>query len=130
MSEQTALDGVVSWLRQQHDHVMDVERQALARLDAGDTPGHNALMRQKAELLAALAENAKPVLAALPGEARFNFSLALEKFSAGARTALQLNSVFYMSALLYPDDHKPGRPDNRTLCIDRMEREGPDFYPE
>ncbi len=130
MSAQETLSVVIGWLRQKHDRIMAVEQQALARLNACDTPGHNDLMRQKAEMLAALAEEAKPVLAALPGEARFNFSLALEKFSSSARMALQLNSVFYMSALLYPIDHKPGQPDNLTLCIDGMEREGLDFYPD
>ena len=32
-----------------------------------------------------------------------------------------------MSALLYPEDHKQGEPDDLTVCIDRMEREGENF---
>ena len=126
---QKTLASLIDWLRQRHDAVMDVERQALARLEAGDTPGHNARMRQKAELLASMAQDAKDVLAGLPGEARFNISLALERFSSSARMALQLNSVFYMSALRYPDDHKPGQPDNLSVCIERLEREGLQFSP-
>ncbi|SDF14120.1 hypothetical protein [Desulfovibrio legallii] len=122
-----ALELLIAWLRQRHDAVMALEAAALARLDAQDTPGYTQGMRRKAESLAALAEDAKPLLAPLPGELRFNLALALENFSAGARTALRLNSVFYMSALLYPDDHKPGDPDNLTLCIGRMAREGEDF---
>ena len=125
-----SLDSLIQWLRQRHDDVMATERQALARLDAGDTPGHNELMRRKADLLAAMAEDAKPLLAPLPGEARFNFALALESFSASARMSLRLNSVFYMSALLYPDNHRPGQPDNLTLCIERMEKLGLDFTKE
>ena len=78
----------------------------------------------------AVAEDAKPLLEPLPGETRFNYALALEGFSASARMSLRLNSVFYMSALLYPDDHKPGQPDNLTLCIDRMEKMGLDFRTE
>lgn len=85
-------------------------------LTPGDTPGHNEHMRLKAELLAAMAEDAKPLLEPLPGETRFNYALALEGFSASARMSLRLNSIFYMSALLYPDNHKPGQPDNLTLC--------------
>ena len=121
------LSGLIIWLRNRHAEVMATEAQALARLDAGDTPGHNELMRRKAELLAAMAEDAKPLLEPLPGEARFNYALALEGFSASARMSLRLNSVFYMSALLYPDEHKPGQPDNLTLCIDRMEKLGLEF---
>ena len=121
------LSGLIIWLRNRHAEVMATEAQALARLDAGDTPGHNELMRRKAELLAAMAEDAKPLLEPLPGEARFNYALALEGFSASARMSLRLNSVFYMSALLYPDDHKPGKPDNLTLCTDSMEKLGLEF---
>ena len=118
---------LVLWLRNRHAEVMATEAQALARLDAGDTTGHNELMRRKAELLSSMAEDAKPLLEPLPGETRFNYALALESFSASARMSLRLNSVFYMSALLYPDDHKPGQPDNLTLCIDRMEKLGLEF---
>ena len=125
-SEQ-ALTSLIKWLRNRHAEVMAAEAQALARLDAGDTPGHNELMRRKAELLASMAEDAKPLLEPFPGEARFNYALALEGFSASARMSLRLNSVFYMSALLYPDEHKPGQPDNLTLCIDRMEKLGLEF---
>ena len=124
------LASLVLWLRNRHAEVMATEAQALARLDAGDTPGHNDLMRRKAELLASMAEDAKPLLEPFPGEARFNYALALESFSASARMSLRLNSVFYMSALLYPDDHKPGQPDNLTLCIDRMEKMSLDFRTE
>lgn len=106
---------------------MAVEAEALRLLEAGDTPGHNAGMREKAEMLAALHTDATPLLNELPGEARFRTALALERFSDSARTALKLNSVFYMSALLYPDTHKKGEADNLTLCIDRIEREGENF---
>ena len=125
-SEQ-ALTSLIKWLRNRHAEVMAAGAQALARLDAGDTPGHNEHMRRKAELLASMAEDAKPLLEPFPGETRFNCALALEGFSASARMSLRLNSIFYMSALLYPDDHKSGQPDNLTLCIDRMEKRGLEF---
>lgn len=122
-----ALARLIQWLRGRHEQVMTMEARALQRLDAGDTPGHNAGMREKAESLAALAEDAKPLLAPLPGELRFNLALALERFSASARMALGLGSVFYMSALLYPEDHRKGQPDDLLACIERMEREGENF---
>ena len=124
MSDQNAaeaLAGLIQWLRERHDRIMTVEAEALRLLESGDTPGHNAKMR------AALGEDAKPLLAGLSGELRFNLALALERFSGSARNALGLNSVFYMSALLYPEDHKQGEPDDLTVCIDRMEREGENF---
>lgn len=122
-----ALTQLTQWLRQRHSQVMQAETKALQCLEAGDTPGHNACMRQKAELLASMADDAKPMLEFLPGEQRFNLAMALENFSASARMSLRLNSIFYMGALLYPDDHQKGEPDNLIRCIDRMEKEGPDF---
>ena len=122
-----ALTQLTQWLRQRHSQVLQAEAKALQCLDAGDTPGHNACMRQKAELLASMADDAKPMLEFLPGEQRFNLAMALENFSSSARMALRLNSIFYMGALLYPDDHQKGEPDNLILCIERMEKEGPDF---
>ena len=126
-SANPALGQLTQWLRQRHTQVMQAEAQALQYLDANDTPGHNAAMRQKAELLASMADDAKPMLEFLSGELRFNVALALENFSASARTALRLDSIFYMGALLYPDDHRKGEPDNLILCIERMEKEGADF---
>jgi hypothetical protein len=38
-------------------------------------------------------------------------------FSKNAQTALRLDSVFYMSALLYPGDHQKGEPDNLEKLI-------------
>ncbi len=122
-----AVDKLVQWLRQRHALTMQTEARALDCLEAGDVPGHNAGMRQKAELLANMAEEARPHLEGLPGETRFQFAMALENFSASARTALRLNSLFYMSALLYPDDHKKGDPDNLSLCIERMAEQKTEF---
>lgn len=132
MSEQTAASGealarLVQWLKERRAAALAAERHALQCLEAGDIPGHAEKMREKARLLAALSEDAKPLLAPLPGEPRFNLALSLERFAGGARTALKLGSVFYMSALLYPDDHKKGEPDNFLLFIERVEREGEQF---
>ena len=118
----------LNFLREQIRLVKETEDTALHLLHSdGNEAGYRDGMRRKAELLAAMAEDAKPLLEPLPGETRFNYALALEGFSASARMSLRLNSVFYMSALLYPDEHKPGQPDNLTLCIDRMEKLGLEF---
>lgn len=107
---------VKAWLRAQHDNIMKAEQDALALMKSGDIAGYNAKMHEKATLLANLAsaaetqlENLNPVIQA-----------RLAQFSASAATALDLGSVFYMSALLYPDEHKPGEPDNFQKLIDSL----------
>ena len=118
----------LQWLEERHAQVMDAEGRALACLNGGDKEGYNTLMRTKARLLAAMTEDAKPLLASLPGEVRFTYLSTLEAFSGSARTALSLDSTFYMSALLYPDDHQPGQPDNLALCLERMRAQQLDFH--
>ncbi len=125
--DDASLAAAIAWLRARHGDVMAAEREALARMDAGDIPGYTAKMRAKAESLAALAKDAAPQLASLPEPLRDRLAAALKRFSQSAAMALRLDSVFFMSALLYPDDHKPGEPDNLALFIDRLESQGQDF---
>ena len=62
-----------------------------------------------------------PLLAALPADMdaqeRERLHHRLRAFSASANNALRLGSLFYMSALLYPEDHKPGQPDDMQVFI-------------
>ena len=111
---------VIDWLKERHAAIMADEAEALARLKAGDTEGYNEKMRAKAEAVATLAKDAAPVLAGLPEAARERVLRGLMRFSQSAATGLKLGSVFYMSALLYPDDHKPGEPDNLALFIEEL----------
>lgn len=121
------LASLVEWLRKRHDDIMAVEKNAILALDQGDTPCHNQNMQEKAKMLASLFDDSRPFLEGLPGELRFNIALALESFAGSARTALHLESVFYMSALLYPDTYKEGEADNLKLCIDKIESDGANF---
>ncbi|GHU97810.1 hypothetical protein AGMMS50248_03190 [Deltaproteobacteria bacterium] len=129
MPDQVAvhLNMLVQWLRERHSRIMEVEAGALSCLDAGDTEGHNQKMRDKAELLSTLHEDAKTLLEPLPEEVRLNLASDLNRFAASAQNALQLNSVFYMSALLYPGDHKQGQPDDLLIFLDHLARERANF---
>lgn len=111
---------VIDWLKARHAAIMADEAEALARLKTGDTEGYTEKMRAKAEAVAALAKDAAPVLAPLPEAAREPILRGLLRFSQSAAMGLKLGSVFYMSALLYPDDHKPGQPDNLALFIEEL----------
>lgn len=107
----------LTWLTEEHDKIMACEHSALERLAVGDTDGYNKLMHEKANMLAAIAKKAEPHLEGLPAQAAARARRAMQDFSASAAMALKLDSVFYMSALLYPDEHKKGDPDNMELFI-------------
>ncbi|MEF2146398.1 MAG: hypothetical protein V3573_13215 [Desulfovibrionaceae bacterium] len=97
------------WLDEQAKAVRELERKARVVIEEqGDQAGYERLMRDKAELLAGLAEHGTVLLEDVGDEADPLLE-RLEKFSASALNALKVGSVFYMSALLYPEDHRPGQ---------------------
>jgi len=107
---------LADYLDQKAQAVSDIETRAQAELNGGGgQPAYQALMREKAELLAALADDASPLVEALPGARADEAGEHLGGFSMSAQNSLRIGSVFYMSALLYPDDHKPGEPNNLQL---------------
>lgn len=73
-----------------------------------DTAAHRALMVQKCETLAELPETVEPLLGESPGPAAEEFLAGLADFSRRAGQALDLGSIFYMTALLYPEDYAEG----------------------
>ena len=96
---------------------------------SSDVRGQTAVLRDPAPvepgdpdatvwpLLSAVAGDAAPLVNALSGQEKERVREVLSAFSQNARTALHLDSVFYMSALLYPDDHRKGEPDNLEKLI-------------
>ncbi len=90
---------------------IEAEAEALIH-DKQDQAGYTAKMREKAGLLAGLAEAAHELVDALPEQQANAAAARLEQFSGSAAMSLKVGSVFFMSALLYPEDHKPGQPND------------------
>lgn len=109
----TPTAALADFLDEKARRVKDIETEAQAIIhNTGDQSGYEALMRQKAELLAALEQEALPLIKALGPGLADAAGERLAGFSQNAGNALRIGSVFYMSALLYPDEHKPGEPNN------------------
>lgn len=107
-----------TWLRERHAAIKSREKDALSCLYADkDAISHRQLMMERAELIATLDVETKGMVAALPESIRDETAEKLQRFANGARNALRLDSIFYMSALLYPDEHKAGEPDNMELLL-------------
>ena len=92
--------------------VAQIEAEAEQKIHgAKDQDAYERLMRGKAELLAELAADAEHLLdGATDVEAQ-----AIRAFSMSAYQSLQVGSVFFMSALLYPEEHKKGEPNELEI---------------
>lgn len=113
----------LNFLRETIRQVRDIENTAHDLLHAaGDEAGYRAAMRRKAELLAGLSAAASPFLGSVSPERRPMIEHRLDMFSQSARRSLDIGSVFYMSALLYPDDHAPGQPNTLETWLAELER--------
>ena len=111
---------ILYFLEDSNKNIKKLESEALDFLNQGNTQGHLERMQQKAQLLAGLSTNAKPYLQALPENLRQEAGARLGEFSENAAKSLEIGSVFFMSALLYPDEHKPGEPNNLELFIKEL----------
>lgn len=113
----------LNFLRDRIRQVRDIEKKAHDLLhNAADEAGYREAMRAKAQLLAGLSAAASPFLDSIGLERRPMIEHRLDMFSQSARRSLDIGSVFYMSALLYPDDHKPGEPNTLETWLAELER--------
>jgi len=96
------------FLIQKSQDVRELEKQGQTLLRDQGQKAYEDIMRQKATLLAALADDVKKQFGNVGGEQMRR----LERFSFNAQTALSIGSVFYMSALLYPEDYEAGEPND------------------
>ena len=113
----------LDFLRDRTRLVRETEEAALRDMhEKGDETAYRAGMRRKAELLANLAPDAQSLLDAVSPERRPMIEHRLDMFSQSARRSLDIGSVFYMSALLYPEDHQPGQPNDLEAWLKDLER--------
>ncbi|KAB1443589.1 hypothetical protein [Pseudodesulfovibrio senegalensis] len=107
---------IYAFLLQRINAVHDFEKLAEAELGSEGQQAYERVMRQKAMLLAKLADDARE---RFPDADEWVLD-GLERFSASARNSLKIGSVFYMSALLYPEDHKPGQPNDLEVFAENL----------
>lgn len=87
----------------------------------GDTAAHRADLTEKCLILEALPEETAEGLAGGEADGTAAFAAGLEDFARRAAMALSLESVFFMGALLYPEDYQEGDPNDLERFLDRFE---------
>lgn len=118
----------VTWLSERREFLRHLEKEATRVLrQENETDKYRALMSQKAQFLQALAGEAEKHLCDVPENVAGRVRERLEKFSRSASQALKLDSVFYMSALLYPEDYQEGEPNDLDRLVDELAAKGKTF---
>lgn len=115
--QKQALAELITFLEDQNSQVRQLETEGDAVLQSEGQLAFQAKLEKKAEVLAALGEDAWDLTKAVGGELGDEIAQKLEQFSMSASTSLRIGSVFFMTALLYPEDHKPGDPNDLETYI-------------
>lgn len=119
MSEKALVD-LLSFLEERAATVRRLEAEGDAALQSEGQLAFQVKLEEKAELLAALSEDAWELTEQLEGDLGDEVARQLEQFSMSASTALRIGSVFFMTALLYPENHVKGEPNDLEALIARL----------
>ena len=117
MTNTTSLSTFFSWLEERAQDVRRIEQHALHELERKHIQGYRDEIRRKAELLAGLLKTSISVVNSLPKDAAQTVQEGLWRFARNAGNALSLDSVFYMSALLYPEDYREGEANDLEVFL-------------
>lgn len=110
----SALENVAAQIRR----IEAQAREALYSRDEIET--YREKLEEKTTLLMELPETVAPFLEGMPGKPGAEIRRAAKDFSRRASQAWELDSVFYMSGLLYPDDYKEGEKNDLENFTDRV----------
>ncbi len=122
MEKRKAPRAALELVAQAAQRIRELEAEALRALhESGDVEAHRLGMTEKCLVLEALPEEAGPLLAESGTPDAAAFAKGLENFAHRAGVALSLESIFFMSALLYPEDYQEGEPNDLERFLDRFE---------
>ena len=120
MTNDVPLMAFFAWLEDRAQDVRRIEKQALDELERKHVQDYRDGMRRKAELLVGLPKASIPLVSGLPEDAVQAIQNGLWRFARNAGNALSLDSVFYMSALLYPADYREGEPNDLEVFLEEL----------
>lgn len=101
------------------NQIHELETQKKQAIAAENRQAYLDCVRKKAAILSKLHENAKKQDMKAVKNTKEILS-TLQGFSNSAKQALAVNSPWFMSELLYPDDYKENGPNNLDKLIEKL----------
>lgn len=112
---------VVEMIRQTAKTIRELEAQANhALLQQGDKITHRNNLLEKCELLVDMRDRAVPLVQNNDPLSR-RIREGLESFAQRANMAMNVDSIFFMGALLYPDDYQDGQPNDLERFLETID---------
>lgn len=118
--QKQALAELIEFLEDKATKVRTLETEGEAALQSDGQTAFQIKLEAKAEMLAELGEKAWPLTEKIEGDFGNEIAQKLEQFSMSASTSLRIGSVFFMTALLYPEDHVAGEPNDLENYIEEL----------
>lgn len=119
-----ALATIIAQLNEKARRIRALEKEARLALEGrGDKEMYRRKLNEKTELLCNLPNVLGGTLAGLPADRREKIARQLHRFAGSAQQALELGSIFYMAALLYPADYRDGEPNDLERFLLALEEE-------
>lgn len=111
----------ISELQRAAENIRRIEQEAREALFVRDDPEtYREKLEEKTMLLMELPERVGPFCEGLGKGARREVERGLDSFAMRAERAMELSSLFFMNALLYPEDYHEGEPNDLERFIDRL----------
>lgn len=121
MTSRENIFNALSELQKAAERIRRIEDQAQKALFIRDDPyTYRQKLEEKTMLLMELSDLVEPFRNKMPKNVRKEFETGLNSFVMRAAQALELSSIFYMSALLYPEDYNEGDMNDLELFVDRL----------
>lgn len=120
-TSQVELEKLIDVLAKQAARIRELEQNADRFLhEENDTVQYKALLHNKAEILSGLSELAQPYMENLSANLQEKVSRQLESFAHNALQAINVDSVFFMRQLLYPEDYEQGQENDLERFISSL----------
>ncbi len=120
-TSQAELEKLIDVLAKQAARIRELEQNADRFLhEENDTVQYKALLQDKAEILSGLSELAQPYVENLSANLREKVARQLESLAHNALQAINVDSVFFMRQLLYPEDYEQGQENDLERFISSL----------
>ncbi len=123
MTQRENIRSAVSILKSAAEKIRHLEHEAREALFLkDDSEAYGQKLQEKTMILMELPEMVSSFYEGMADDIRGEIETGLHSFAMRATQAWELSSIFYMSALLYPEDYREGDPNDFELFIDRLVR--------